>query len=106
MTPDPADFPTAIVPIRAAPTSEKWDTLARRIADPMTTLFCLLQSTDPDLRFKAAAELMPYRHRKLRPADPEGGGGTGQQVNVQINIGSTDQVSQVTTVIPVVDPLD
>lgn len=106
MTPDSEDFPTAIVPTRLAPTIDKWDTLARRIADPMTTLFCLLNSVAPDVRFKAAAELMPYRHRKLRPADPEGAGGTGQQVNIQINIGSGDQVSQVTAVIPQVDPLD
>lgn len=105
MTPDSEHFPTAIVPTRPAPTSEKWDTLARRIADPMTTLFCLLQSQDPDTRFKAAAELMPYRHRKLRPADPEGAGGAGgPTVNIQINVG--DQVSQVSAVIPSVDPLD
>jgi len=79
--------------------------MARRIADPVSTMFLLLLSGDPDVRFKAAAELLPYRYRKLRPADPDGGvGGTGQQVNVQINIGG--EVSQVSAVIPAGDPLD
>lgn len=105
MTPDSQDFPVAIIPSRPTPTAQKWDTLARRIADPMVTLFLALQSPSEEMRFKAAAELMPYRHRRLRPSDPDGGpGGTGTQVNVQINIGSERQ--EVSAVIPSVDPLD
>lgn len=106
MTADSEDFPKAIIPHRPAPTQERYDTLARRIADPMVTLFLLQQPEyPPDLRFKAAAELMPYRHRKLRPHDPDSSGAaTGQQVNVQIIIG--EERHQVSAVIPTVDPLD
>ena len=86
MTRDSEDFPVAIIPSKPAgmePLQDRFDKLARRIADPLTTLFMLQLSLDPDLKFKAAAELMPYRYRKLKPReDPADRGATGQQVNV------------------------
>jgi hypothetical protein len=111
MTRDSEDFPVAIIPTRPAglePLKDRFDKLARRIADPLVTLFTLQLSSDPDLQFKAAAELMPYRHRKLKPQeDPSDRGATGQQVNVQINFsdGSSKQVSLPSSVTPT-NPLD
>ena len=126
MTPDSEDFPRAIIPSRPAQTREKFDTLARRIADPMVTLFLSMKATttaiaadgtvkevpDQEMRFKAAAELMPYRYPKLKTTDVNHSGlppGAGGAVNIQINIGSPTSekvVSVASSVIPPVDPLD
>ena len=112
MTRDSEDFPVAIIPAKPQglePLRDRFDKLARRIADPLTTLFLLQLSPDPDLQFKAAAELMPYRHRKLKPKeDPEDRGGPSSQVNVQINFsdGSSKEVSLPSSVTRPADPLD
>jgi hypothetical protein len=111
MTRDPEDFPVAIIPTRPAgiePLKDRWDTLARRIGDPLVTLF-LLQAPDqpPDLRFKAAAELLPYRHRKLKPHEDPADPTARTQVNVQINLSpSSAVVSLPSSVISSDSPLD
>jgi hypothetical protein len=106
---DDTSFPTTLVPVRPVPLAERWDTLARRIKDPVVTLFTALESPDPEMRFKAAAELMPYRYPKLKASEVNftGAGGGGPAVAIQINIASpaTDRV-QVSSVTPPVDPLD
>ena len=105
MTDDP--FPTAIIPVRPQPLSERFDTMARRIKDPVVTLFTLMESADPEMQFKAAAELMPYRYPKLKASEVNfTGGGGGPTVNVQINFSSpkTDPVV-VSSDTPPVDPL-
>lgn len=113
-------FPTAILPARAkghVPLAERFDALARRIGDPLTTLFLSLQATrvvtvsegqavevpDQEMRFRAAAELMPYRYPKLKASEVHfTGQGGGPTVNIQINVEAPTQVSAVT---PAVDPL-
>ncbi len=129
-------FPTAIVPARPnLSTREKFDTLARRLGDPMARLFLLTQATvdtvnedgtvtarpDTEMQFRAAAELMPYRYPKLKASEvTHTGSGAPGGVNIQINIGMAPQettrvssptqvenvVSSVSSVIPPVDPLD
>lgn len=108
MTPDSKDFPTAITPTRPGPLGERFDRLARVFGDPLVTLFTLQQAPDPDLRFKAAAELMPYRHRRLKPQeDPADRTAATAQVLVQINFDdSRKQVSLVSAVSTPADPLD
>jgi len=105
---DDSSFPTSIVPTRPVPLAERWDTLARRIKDPVVTLFTMLESSDAEMRFKAAAELMPYRYPKLKASEVNftGAGGGGPAVNIQINLGGpkTDPVV-VSSVTSPVDPL-
>lgn len=127
MTPDSKNFPTAIVPNRSyGSTREKFDTLARRLGDPMARLFLLqeakkvdidgVERPDTEMQFKAAAELMPYRYPKLKVAEVHhtGAGGAGL-FNIQINLGvapkeTTQEVevspSVVSSVTSPVDPLD
>jgi hypothetical protein len=108
MTPDSQDFPRAIVPNKPGSTIERFDRLCRVFGDPLVTMFSCLQSQDPETRFKAAAELLPYRHRKLKPSeDPADRGATTAPVLVQINFQkSGDQVSLPSSVISTVNPLD
>ena len=118
---DDTSFPTAIVPSRPGlSTRERFDTLARRLGDPMVRLFLLQHATvpgpegkevpDTDMQFKAAAELMPYRYPKLKVSDVHHtGAAPGGTLNVQINFlppPVPDQGKVVSSVIPPTDPLD
>jgi hypothetical protein len=85
---DESQFPTAIVPARPlSSTQEKFDKLAQRFGDPMAKLFVLQQCGNPDLEFKAAAELLPYRHPRLKQSELAVNAQGAGQVNIQINIG-------------------
>jgi hypothetical protein len=109
MTPDSEHFPTAILPSKPGPLAERWDRLARVLGDPLVVLFEMCgPNTPPDLRFKAAAELLPYRHRRLKPQeDPTDLARATQNVLVQINFdNSSKPPSLVSAVIPRLDPLD
>lgn len=106
---DDTSFPTAIVPSRPGALRERWDTLARRIGDPLTTLF-VEAATNPDSkqRIQAASELLPYRYPRLKMSEVNHTGGGGPAVNIQINITPPNQekVIHPSSVIPSVDPLD
>lgn len=87
---DEQNFPTAIVPTRSGSQHERFDTLARRLGDPMARLFLIAASSpSEEMQFRASAELMPYRYPKLRvqetrlSADTGAGGG----MSITINIG-------------------
>jgi hypothetical protein len=124
---DDTSFPTAILPSRPGlSTRERFDTLARRLGDPMVRLFLLQHATvpgpvdpttgevkevpDTEMQFKAAAELMPYRYPKLKVSDiHHSGAAPGGTLNVQINFlppPVPDQGKVVSSVIPPTDPLD
>jgi hypothetical protein len=108
MTPESEDFPKAIIQQRPGPLAERFDRLARVLGDPLVTLFTLQQSLNEDTRHKAAAELMPYRYRRLKPQeDPQDAALRAPPVLVQINFqDSSKQVSLVSSGIPSTDPLD
>jgi hypothetical protein len=119
---DDTSFPTAIVPARPfASVRERFDTLARRLGDPMARLFLLQNATttyvlddgssverpDQEMQFRAAAELMPYRYPKLKVSDVNHTGATpGGTLNIQINISPPNREEVVSLVIPSTDPLD
>lgn len=91
---DDSHFPTAIIPHRPVDARERFDTLARRFGDPMAKLFLLQNCGDPELEFKSAAELMPYRYPRLKSSETVINAQGAEQVNIQINIGG-----------PAIDPL-
>jgi hypothetical protein len=97
MASDEQSFPTAIVPTRPGGFIAHYDALAEQYGDPALTLFTLQRDGDSDMRFKAAAELMQYRHPKLRAetVTHKGAAGAGQ-VNIQINIGGASTASPLT----------
>lgn len=81
------NYPTAIIPTRPEGIARRYDALARQFRDPLVTLFTLQDEEDPELRFKAAAELLPYRYPKLRAQEVthKGDAGGAGGVNIQIN---------------------
>jgi len=105
---DDTSFPTAIVPARPfASVRERFDTLARRLGDPMARLFLLQNAPDQEMQFRAAAELMPYRYPKLKVSDVNHTGAVpGGTLNIQINISPPNREEVVSLVIPSTDPLD
>lgn len=127
---DLANFPRAPTGLRPTlSTREKFDTLARRLGDPMARLFLLTNATidtidekgsvvsrpDTEMQFRAAAELMPYRYPKLKASEVNHTGAVGAGVlNIQINIGSAPQATAIPSspqrgeevVSPVTTPVD
>jgi hypothetical protein len=73
----------------------KFDALCTLYGDPLAGLFALAYGTqDEELRLRALAELLPYRHPRLKQVEHTGDGRTGPQVVMQINM-SPSQAAQV-----------
>jgi hypothetical protein len=109
---DDQNFPTAIVPARPGTAIERYDRLAHVYGDPMETLMQMqspvLGSDDEEVRLRAAAELLPYRHPKLKVSEVRhsGDGAPGGGMTININIGAgKDPVTAAVDVTPAVDPL-
>jgi len=65
----------------------KFDALCALYGDPLAGLFALAYSTsDEEVRLRALAELLPYRHPRLKQVEHTGDGRNGPQVVMQINM--------------------
>ena len=65
----------------------KFDALCQLYGDPLAGLFALAYGTqDEEVRLRALAELLPYRHPRLKQVEHTGDGRTGPQVVMQINM--------------------
>lgn len=64
------DAPTAIVPARPGSLEDRWDTLARRLGDPLARLFFVnATSQDEELIIRSSDVLLSYRHPKKKSSD-------------------------------------
>ena len=64
----------------------KFDALCQLYGDPLAGLFALAYSTqDEEVRLRALAELLPYRHPRLKQVEHTGDS-RGPQVVMQINM--------------------
>jgi hypothetical protein len=65
----------------------KFDALCQMYGDPLAGLFALAYGTqDEELRLRALAELLPYRHPRLKQVEHTGDGRSGPSVIMQINM--------------------
>jgi len=75
----------------------KFDALCTLYGDPLAGLFALAYSSnDEELRLRALAELLPYRHPRLKQVEHTGDGRSGPSVIMQINM-SPSQAREVET---------